>query len=45
MIILTLYDDPETQARAKEAGAVAAFDKHSNWDGLLSAIYQAAERG
>jgi DNA-binding NarL/FixJ family response regulator len=44
VVILSLYDDATTQARAREAGAVAFVAKHQMDEPLLAAI-RAAARG
>src|SRR6266545_6139908 len=45
VVILSLYDDPATRARANEAGAVAFVAKQCMEEPLLSAIRQAATNG
>lgn len=45
VVILTVHDDAETQARAKAAGAVAFITKRGVNDHLLAAIRQAAGGG
>jgi DNA-binding NarL/FixJ family response regulator len=42
VVILSLYDDAVTQARAREAGAVAFVGKHRMDEPLLAAIRAAA---
>ena len=43
VVILSLYDDPQTRRRAQAAGAVAFVEKRGATDSLLAAIRQAAE--
>jgi DNA-binding NarL/FixJ family response regulator len=43
VVILSLYDDTMTQARAHEAGAVAFVAKHRMEEPLLAAIRAAAD--
>jgi DNA-binding NarL/FixJ family response regulator len=45
VVILSLYDDAVTQARAREAGAVAFVGKHRMDEPLLTAIREAAGSG
>src|SRR4029079_5134910 len=45
VVILSLYDDAITQARAREAGAVAFVGKHRMDEPLLVAIRAAAGDG
>lgn len=42
VVILTLYDDPSTKARAKEAGAVGFVGKHEQCEALVEALRRAA---
>lgn len=42
VVILSLYDDARTRARAKEAGAAAFVAKHRMEEALLGAIRQVA---
>jgi DNA-binding NarL/FixJ family response regulator len=42
VVILTLYDDPSTKARAKEAGAVGFVGKHEPCEALVEALRRAA---
>jgi DNA-binding NarL/FixJ family response regulator len=42
VVILSIYDDAQTRARAQAAGAVACVEKRGATDTLLSAIRQAA---
>ena len=42
VVILTLYDDPATRARARAAGAAAIVGKHEGDGPLLAAIRSAA---
>jgi DNA-binding NarL/FixJ family response regulator len=42
VVILSIYDDAQTRARAQAAGAVAFVEKRGATDTLLSAIRQAA---
>ncbi len=42
VVILSLYDDARTQARAEEAGAATFVAKHQVGETLLSAIRRAA---
>ncbi len=44
VVILTLYDDPQTRARAIEAGAVELVGKHQD-EGILTAIIRRAAAG
>jgi DNA-binding NarL/FixJ family response regulator len=44
VVILSMHDDANTQARARAAGASAFIAKHSIDGGLLDAIRRAAER-
>jgi len=44
IVILSLYDDARTRARAKEAGAAAFVAKHHKKEELLAAVRQAAGR-
>jgi len=45
VVILSLYDDALTQARANAAGAVAFVAKHCMEEPLLAAIRRAAQAG
>ncbi len=45
VVILSLYDDGRTRARAEEAGAAAFVAKHEVKETLLAAIRRAASRG
>jgi DNA-binding NarL/FixJ family response regulator len=44
IVILSLYDDARTRARAKEAGAAAFVAKHHKKEELLAVVRQAAGR-
>jgi len=44
VVILSLYDDARTRARAKEAGAAAFVAKHRKKEELLAAVRQVAGR-
>ena len=44
VVILSLYDDAKTRARAQEAGAAAFVAKHKVEETLLAAIRRAASR-
>jgi len=44
IVILSIYDDISTRARARAAGAVAFVEKRGSTDNLLAAIRQAAGR-
>jgi DNA-binding NarL/FixJ family response regulator len=44
IVILSLYDDARTRARAKEAGAVTFVAKHRNQEEMLAAVRRAAGR-
>ena len=43
VVILSIHDDMQTQARARAAGAVAFVEKRGATDSLLAAIRQAAQ--
>lgn len=45
VVILTLYDDAATRARAKEAGAASFVAKHEVEETLLTSICRTASRG
>ena len=44
VVIMTIYDDPATRARALEAGAVAFVGKHEPAEALIGAIRQVVGR-
>ena len=43
VVMLSIHDDPPTQARARAAGAVAFVEKRGRTEDLLAAIRQAAQ--